>query len=133
MTNPSSALVDYYPKDFQVDANGKKNSWECIVKIPFINEEILLDSVNEIDHAKQLTTLERQRNIMGLSHRFKPPSWVNGVHSAKRTVERRPEGWGSALVPDGRKGGYSNQKYNNLKSNNGSPPNARKVYNPKST
>ena len=28
--------AEYYPKDFSVDANGKKNSWECIVQIPFI-------------------------------------------------------------------------------------------------
>ena len=32
--------AEYYPKDFSVDANGKKNSWECIVQIPFIEVDI---------------------------------------------------------------------------------------------
>jgi len=33
MTDVASPLFDYYPKDFSVDANGKKNSWECVVQV----------------------------------------------------------------------------------------------------
>ena len=59
MTDQTSDLIDCYPKDFEVDANGKKNSWECVVKIPFINEKVLVDAVSSIDHANLLTDIEK--------------------------------------------------------------------------
>lgn len=101
MTSNSSLLAEYYPRDFLVDANGKKNSWECIVRIPFIKvfitfircfthlfllkrdqqEEELVDAVNKIDHIKELSESERQRNIAGTEHAFKPtPTSSNGKH-----------------------------------------------------
>ena len=45
MKEPESPILEYYPNEFEVDANGKKNSWECIVRIPFIDEEKLLGAV----------------------------------------------------------------------------------------
>ena len=72
MTDGNSPVVDYYPKDFEVDANGKKNSWECIVRIPFINEQLLVDTVSTIDHRKALTESERMRNVPGEEHSFLP-------------------------------------------------------------
>lgn len=73
MTDPLSPMVDYYPQDFEVDANGKKNAWECIVRIPFINQEMLVDTVNRIDHQALLTDAERARNTPGIMHRYLPP------------------------------------------------------------
>ena len=72
MTDGNSPVVDYYPKDFEVDANGKKNSWECIVRIPFINEQLLVDTVSTIDHRQALTESERMRNVPGEEHAFLP-------------------------------------------------------------
>lgn len=46
MSDPASPLVNYYPSDFIVDANGKKNAWECVVCIPFIQENMLVDEVS---------------------------------------------------------------------------------------
>ena len=42
--------AEYYPKDFSVDANGKKNSWECIVQIPFIEVGIAYMYVHTYIH-----------------------------------------------------------------------------------
>lgn len=72
MTSSESPLLDYYPKDFEVDANGKKNSWECIVKIPFIDETTLVDAVCTIDHNSVLDESEKARNIRGQQHVFEP-------------------------------------------------------------
>ncbi|KAJ3118601.1 hypothetical protein HDU96_000062 [Phlyctochytrium bullatum] len=42
MTDPNSPLSDFYPVDFETDLNGKKQDWEAVVKIPFIDEKRLV-------------------------------------------------------------------------------------------
>lgn len=42
MTDPESPIADFYPTDFQLDMNGKKQDWEAVVKIPFIDQDRLL-------------------------------------------------------------------------------------------
>jgi 5'-3' exoribonuclease 1 len=37
MYDVSSPIVDFYPTQFEQDMNGKKQEWEAIVKIPFID------------------------------------------------------------------------------------------------
>lgn len=38
MTDEASPIFDYYPCNFETDLNGKKNDWEAVVLIPFIDE-----------------------------------------------------------------------------------------------
>ena len=72
MVAPDSPLLPFYPPDFTVDPNGKKNSWEAVVQIPFLNEQVLVDSVCKIDHMNELRKTERLRNIPGMQHHFVP-------------------------------------------------------------
>ena len=101
-------MVAYYPKDFEVDANGKKNAWECIVRIPFIDQDILVDEVSRIDHINTLTETERLRNILGSEHRFIPPKKGTkpeksggesgtGANSGLRQASGGGGRWGNAL------------------------------------
>lgn len=38
MMDDSSPVIDFYPSDFDTDMNGKKQEWEAVVLIPFIDE-----------------------------------------------------------------------------------------------
>ncbi len=49
--------------------NGKKNSWEGIALIPFINEQRLLDAIATIDE-ERLPENARRRNSVGTSYIF---------------------------------------------------------------
>jgi 5'-3' exoribonuclease 1 len=42
MTDPNSPIIDFYPKEFELDMNGKKQEWEAIVNIPFIDQKRLI-------------------------------------------------------------------------------------------
>jgi 5'-3' exoribonuclease 1 len=42
MLSPASPIIDFYPKTFETDLNGKKNEWEAVVKIMFVDEARLL-------------------------------------------------------------------------------------------
>ncbi|KAI0300796.1 exonuclease II [Russula brevipes] len=69
MWDPNSPIIDFYPQEFDQDLNGKKQEWEAVVKIPFIDEERLLRAMQSREH--RLTTEEIGRNTFGTSYQFK--------------------------------------------------------------
>ncbi|KAL9063098.1 MAG: hypothetical protein Q9157_008423 [Trypethelium eluteriae] len=68
MTSPNSPIIDFYPREFELDMDGKKMEWEAVVKIPFIEEGRLLSAMATKEHL--LTDDERQRNGFGVSLKF---------------------------------------------------------------
>ena len=84
MLEASSPLAEYYPRDFKSDPNGKRQPWEAVVQIPFIEADVLLETVNSIleadeksatkeDGEQLLSTAERKRNERGQSQTLSPP------------------------------------------------------------
>ena len=68
MCNPESPIIDFYPKEFELDMNGKKMEWEAVVKIPFIDETRLLNAM--APREALLSEAERLRNEFGVSLKF---------------------------------------------------------------
>ncbi|KAJ7608732.1 exonuclease II [Roridomyces roridus] len=68
MFKASSPILDFYPLEFEQDLNGKRQDWEAIVKIPFIDQERLLSAMESKE--ERLTPEEKQRNSFGTSTRF---------------------------------------------------------------
>lgn len=58
-----SPVKDFYPVDFKVDMNGKKNEWEAVVVVPFIDEQRLLVAAKGKEHL--LSPEEARRNGFG--------------------------------------------------------------------
>lgn len=68
MTSQESPIIDFYPRDFELDMNGKKMEWEAVVKIPFIEEERLLSAIATRRHL--LSPEEVARDDFGVSLKF---------------------------------------------------------------
>ena len=68
MTDPKSPIIDFYPRDFELDMNGKKMEWEAVVKIPFIDEKRLLSAMAPKNAL--LSADEKARNDFGVSIKF---------------------------------------------------------------
>jgi 5'-3' exoribonuclease 1 len=61
MTQEDSPIYDFYPREFEIDLNGKKQDWEALVLIPFINESRLIPAMEAREPF--LTKEEKARNI----------------------------------------------------------------------
>jgi len=95
MTNSDSPVKHFYPLDFKLDQDGKKNPWEAVVLLDFIGIKhnisvmvinnvtkitFLLDEVKLLQSEKlyctpnKLTEAEKARNVFGhvLTHQFDP-------------------------------------------------------------
>jgi 5'-3' exoribonuclease 1 len=80
MLHDASPLISYYPSDFTSDPNGKRQSWEAVVEIPFIDGDLLLETVEQVlardeKDGSILTPSERRRNQRGKKHIFKPTGY----------------------------------------------------------
>ncbi|OWZ62180.1 hypothetical protein AYX15_05666 [Cryptococcus neoformans] len=64
MYEETSPIIDFYPRNFELDMNGKKQDWEAVVKIPFIDQNRLLKAMAARDI--RLTPEERERNKSGV-------------------------------------------------------------------
>lgn len=45
LVEENSPIANYYPHEFKTDLNGKRQEWEAVVLIPFIDEKVLLDGM----------------------------------------------------------------------------------------
>lgn len=60
-------IAHFFPMDFVVDLNGKRNDWEGVVLLPFVPEEDLFNALAGVDTENLLTDREKSRNQLGPS------------------------------------------------------------------
>jgi 5'-3' exoribonuclease 1 len=82
MIDSNSPLLSFYPEDFQLDQNEKKHDWESIVLLPFIDEELLLNSITK--YYPQLDPIEQNRNRHILSSCFTTTSKLQPIGNSLR-------------------------------------------------
>ena len=70
MTSNDSPILEYYPTEFGVDMNGKKNAWEAVIVLPFIDEKRLLEAEALYCNVNLLTEVEVHRNTFGVIYRY---------------------------------------------------------------
>eukprot|EP00624_Nannochloropsis_granulata_P007519 evm.model.NODE_8251_length_22696_cov_22.787495.3 len=74
MTSEDSPIKDFYPRDVEVDPNGKAMPWLWVTLLPFIDEKRLLSTITEVEN--ELSLAEKTRNQLGGSllalHEYHP-------------------------------------------------------------
>mmetsp|Transcript_11779 Transcript_11779/g.21019 ORF Transcript_11779/g.21019 Transcript_11779/m.21019 type:complete len:620 (-) Transcript_11779:115-1974(-) len=86
---PTNPLQEFFPADFESDPNGKRNSWEAVVLIPFIDYDKMVENLSYIDHKNTLTEAERKRNILGREFEFLPPVLSSGSKKKKASLDAK--------------------------------------------
>ena len=72
MTNEDSDILDFYPKEFVVDLNGKKFEWQGVALLPFIDAKRLLKAMNEkypLLSSEEAARNENGRDVLIISDR----------------------------------------------------------------
>ena len=64
MLQSSSPIYHFYPLDFRLDSEGKRQDWEAVVVLEFVDEELLKFAESKIPR-ESLTKEERLRNQFG--------------------------------------------------------------------
>eukprot|EP00633_Aureoumbra_lagunensis_P007238 CAMPEP_0197315814 /NCGR_PEP_ID=MMETSP0891-20130614/39599_1 /TAXON_ID=44058 ORGANISM="Aureoumbra lagunensis, Strain CCMP1510" /NCGR_SAMPLE_ID=MMETSP0891 /ASSEMBLY_ACC=CAM_ASM_000534 /LENGTH=1690 /DNA_ID=CAMNT_0042804961 /DNA_START=66 /DNA_END=5141 /DNA_ORIENTATION=+ len=79
MLDANSPIAQFYPFDFRVDMHGKRNAWEGVNLLPFIDMQILLATIADRCPSSKLSVEERARAEFG------QPIIVSAVQQQKNT------------------------------------------------
>ncbi|TDH66355.1 hypothetical protein CCR75_001716 [Bremia lactucae] len=66
MISPLSPIKHFYPETFAIDMEGKRNAWEGVNLLPFIDVALLKQAIAQYCPDSELTEAERQRNKLQL-------------------------------------------------------------------
>ena len=100
MTDPSSPIADFYPSSFVEDLDGKKNYWEAVVLLKFIDSARLRDAEESLGLKESLTPAEAARNTFGPSLYYKVSPEGNVLEMRDIPFSIKPmKAFKSTLVP----------------------------------
>lgn len=100
MTSPDSPIIDFYPKEFVEDMDGKRLHWEAVILLKFIDSQRLKDAEKAMKCLEKLTPEERARNKFGAVHHHHVSSDSTIVAAQKIPFNLSPQPpFRSNLVP----------------------------------
>ncbi|KAI9909683.1 hypothetical protein PsorP6_015100 [Peronosclerospora sorghi] len=62
MVSPLSPIKHFYPETFKIDMEGKRNAWEGVNLLPFIDVTLLKQAIAQYCPDSELTDVEKRRN-----------------------------------------------------------------------
>jgi len=68
LTSSSSPIIDFYPTDFEVDMEGKKQDYEGVILLPMINVTRLKKAFKMVEN--KLDEYDRKRNMPGRVYEY---------------------------------------------------------------
>lgn len=77
MLSSDSPILHFYPQTFEVDMNGKRNPWEGVNILPFIDVNLLKVTIASMSLDKELTADEQRRNSVGKVYCYTHDETVN--------------------------------------------------------
>uniref|UniRef100_A0A383WIN0 5'-3' exoribonuclease 2 n=1 Tax=Tetradesmus obliquus TaxID=3088 RepID=A0A383WIN0_TETOB len=92
--DPESPILDFYPKKFAVDMNGKRYAWQGVALLPFIEQDRLLEATGAL-----LDQLSPEQKFMN-SHRMEV-LYVHNSHSLAAAILKISEA-AAGLSPEER-------------------------------
>ena len=106
-----SPIADFYPREFEVDMNGKRFSWQGVALLPFIDEERLLAETRPLAAALKGDAAARNGRrdellLMSSSHPLAPDVF----ELADLAAEKRKDGGGKKKKKGGGGGGGAKRK-----------------------
>lgn len=69
ISEEKSPISKYYPKQFEVDLEGKRNEWEAIALLPIVDVNEVKNAYNQV--IKSVEEADSKRNIIGFSYIYK--------------------------------------------------------------
>lgn len=64
MVSPLSPIKHFYPETFAIDMEGKRNAWEGVNLLPFIDVKLLKQAIAQHCPDSKLTAAEKRRNTL---------------------------------------------------------------------
>eukprot|EP00871_Galdieria_phlegrea_P005290 jgi/Galph1/5762/GphlegSOOS_G4322.1 len=86
----NSPIRHFYPRQFSVDMDGKRNAWEGVVKLPFVDEKLLLEvygSISETAYSLE----EKHRNVLRNAVVYRHKKWFQNGQSHKHLMHWSPK------------------------------------------
>ena len=68
MVDPMSDIIEYYPKEYEIETTNKYYLWECQPILPYIISDVIREAIKTL----RLTTEEKERNKVGKVYEIIP-------------------------------------------------------------
>ncbi|GAW80159.1 exoribonuclease [Plasmodium gonderi] len=81
MVRHDSPIIDFYPKTFKEEENGKKYKYQWVILLPFVDKERIIKHARELDDT--LTEEEKKRNRRGMNRIY-----MNCSHSLSKQITK---------------------------------------------